>query len=281
MPEGVLEMDWYEYKRGWKQRTGGVIEEALVSIHVNGQELATLMATPQEQDYLAVGFLKNEGFIEDVKEIKTLQITENGCCVDVWLSHAISEPDRVIITSGCGGGVTFDDPSVGIQPLDHNLEMAPEVLFELIRQIHSPDSLRAQVRGVHSAGLADEERVLLVAEDVGRHNTIDKIQGACMLQGIDPAGKILLVTGRVSSEMLRKSARMGCPIVASRNSPTAMSIEMARAWNIALVGYVRRGRMRVYSHPWRIKKKEPAKSDLASLRGDHPRKLHEEETRSQ
>jgi FdhD protein len=89
-------------------------------------------------------------------------------------------------------------------------------------------------------------------EDAGRHNTIDKLTGFCLKQGIDTKGKVLLVPGRTSSEMLRKAAVMGCPITASRTSPTSFSIETARTWNITLVGYVCSGKLRVYSHPERL-----------------------------
>jgi len=92
-----------------------------------------------------------------------------------------------------------------------------------------------------------------MVEDVGRHNTIDKLTGCCLKHGIETHGKVLLVTGRTSSEMLRKAAVMGCPITASRTSPTSLSVEMAQAWNITLVGYVRSGELRVYSHPERIR----------------------------
>jgi FdhD protein len=87
---------------------------------------------------------------------------------------------------------------------------------------------------------------------VGRHNAVDKLRGLCLQEGIETAGNVLLATGRVSSEMLRKGVRMGCPIVASRNSPTSLSIELAQAYGVTLVGYVRRGSLRVYSHPERM-----------------------------
>jgi len=100
------------------------------------------------------------------------------------------------------------------------------------------------------------EEMVAIVEDVGRHNTIDKISGVCLLEGIDPEGRVLLVTGRISSEMMRKAAKMGCPVIASRTSPTSISIEMAQAWNITLIGYVRSGRMRVYSCPERVGSQE-------------------------
>jgi hypothetical protein len=124
----------------------------------------------------------------------------------------------------------------------------------MMGSLQPPNSLYARSRGVHAAGLLDPEKeeLLAIVEDVGRHNTIDKLMGCCLKHGMNPRGKVLLVTGRTSSEMLRNAARMGCPITASRTSPTSLSVEMARAWNITLVGYVHSGRLRVYSQPERL-----------------------------
>jgi FdhD protein len=250
--QGAVAASWLEYRHDWTPVDAEVIEEALVTIYVNGRELATIMSTPLEQDYLALGFLKNEGFIEGMDEVGDVRTSRDGCCVDVWLKHSVEQPKRVIITSGCGGGVTFDDPSIGIEPLRDDARLDPEKLFDLINKLHYPGSLYARARGSHSAGISDGEELLEQTEDVGRHNTIDKLTGACLAKGIQTKGRILLATGRVSSEMLRKGALMGCPIIASRNSPTSMSVSMAQAWNITLVGYVRRESFRVYTHPERL-----------------------------
>jgi FdhD protein len=249
---GAVAANWLEYRHEWMPVDAQVIEEALVTIYVNGHELATIMCTPLEQDHLALGFLKNEGFIEGMDEVGDVHVSHDGCCVDVWLKHSVEKPKRVIITSGCGGGVTFDDPSIGIEPLRDDVRLEPERLFELLNRLHYPGSLYARARGSHSAGISDGVRLLEQTEDVGRHNTIDKLTGACLVKGIDTQGRILLATGRVSSEMLRKGALMGCPIIASRNSPTSMSVSMAQAWNITLAGYVRRDTFRVYAHPERL-----------------------------
>ncbi len=136
-------------------------------------------------------------------------------------------------------GLPFKDPSVDLKPLDDDFQIRPEVLFDLFKKLHFPGSLYARSRGVHTAGLSNGAEVLTIAEDVGRHNTVDKLLGKCMLEGIETKGRILLATGRVSSEMLVKGAMMGCPIIASRNSATSMSVEMARSWNITLIGYVK------------------------------------------
>lgn len=249
---GAAPARWAEYQGSWSSVQAEVIQEVLLSLYVNGGEIASIMCSPRDQDYLALGFLKNEGLLDELKEVQALTISRSGCCVDIWLNHSVPAPRRVVITSGCGGGVTFDDPAVGVEPLIDTTTIAPEQLFKRFNELHLPDSLHARARGVHAAGLSDGERILAMAEDVGRHNTMDKLRGMCLAQGIATRGRILLATGRISSEMLRKGALMGCPIIASRNSPTSMSVAMAEAWNITLVGYVRQGSLRAYAHPERL-----------------------------
>src|SRR3989304_722218 len=145
---------------------------------------------------------------------------------------------------------------------DHDLRQRPGAGLD---PVHAARSRRsgarpARARGVHTAALSDGEELLVVAEDIGRHNTLDRLQGLCLIGGIETQGRILLATGRVSSEMLRKGARMGCPIIASRNSPTSMSVTLAEAWNITLIGYVRQRTMRLYSHPKRLGVTQPGVS---------------------
>ncbi|MBS1249069.1 MAG: Sulfur carrier protein FdhD [Chloroflexi bacterium] len=251
---GAVDIRWHQYRATWEAVDGEIIEESLITIYVNGIEIAALMGTPLHLDWLALGFLKNEGLIETPKVVESLWVTQDRCCVDVWLSHEVQKPKRVIITSGCGGGLTFDDPSLGIEPIRSSLRVEPEQILDMFNSLQSSESLYARARGVHASGLmdAEEDQLLAVAEDVGRHNSIDKVHGACLQAGIETRGRVLLTTGRISSEMLRKGAVMGCPIVASRTSPTSLSMEMAQAWNITLVGYVRGGGMQVYTHPERL-----------------------------
>jgi FdhD protein len=245
---------WWTYQGDWQEDQGEVIEELPISIYVNGFEVATMMATPLNQDWLAVGFLLNEGLIKGIEEIEILTTTPEGCCVDVWLNRNSSPPTRKIITSGCGGGITYTDPGTGVDPLQSEVRVTPEQIQNAFNRLQTKDSLYARSRGVHAAGLLNPEtdQLELIVEDVGRHNTIDKIRGASTLKGISTREKVILCTGRISSEMLHKSALMGCPILASRTSPTSLSVEIAKAWNMTLIGYVRNDRMRVYSAPQRL-----------------------------
>ncbi len=250
--DGAVPVRWFEYRDQFEESQGEVIEEAQVTIYLNGRELAAMMTTPLDLEALALGFIINEGLIDSVDEVDHIHISMQACCADVWLKHAVRPPDRKIITSGCGGGLTFRDPSSPIQPLAVDLNIDPDKLFELFSHLQQPNSLYARARGVHAAGLSDGQRVFYVVEDVGRHNTIDKLVGRAALDRVDIEGSLLLVSGRVSSEMLIKAVVMGCPIIASRNSPTSMSIALAEELNITLVGYVRRSTLRVYTHPERL-----------------------------
>ena len=107
--------------------------------------------------------------------------------------------------------------------------------------------------GVHTSALANREELLMIAEDVGRHNTLDKILGRCLLTGQESAGHILLTTGRISTEMLNKVVHMGIPIVVSHTSPTNLAVDLALAWGITLIGYARGRNFNVYAGEWRIR----------------------------
>lgn len=251
---GAEKKRWLALRHDWQIDQGEVIAEQPITIYVNGLEFVTLMGTPLNQDWLAVGFLTNENAIQGLEDIVHLRVMSSGCCVDVWLDREIEKPQKTIITTGCGGGITYNDPRIGVEPFQSSLQVEPEQIHRAFKNLQTKDSLYARSRGVHAAGLLDPDRdeLLLVVEDVGRHNTIDKIRGASLMQDINTRDKVLLCTGRISSEMLRKTAVMGCPIVASRTSPTSLSVEIARAWEMSLVGYARRGKLRVYSRPDRL-----------------------------
>jgi FdhD protein len=119
-------------------------------------------------------------------------------------------------------------------------------IFEMMRMLNTSAKLYRECRGVHTSALTDGERLLAIAEDVGRHNTLDKIRGDCLMRGVGTHDHMLITTGRVSSEMITKAAKMRVPIVVSRTSPTHLALELAHAWNITLVGYARAGEMQVY-----------------------------------
>jgi len=232
---------------------GGVIAEQYLSLYVNGQELATIMSSPIEQEVLALGFLYNEGVIESMQDVGWIQRNVAGTVVDVLLNHSDFEPPRrLIITSGCSGGITTQDLTENYPALSTDFSTTPDVILERMRDLQSAARLYKLVRGVHTAILADVGKMLLSAEDVGRHNTIDKLAGKALQENISTRDCILLSSGRISSEMLSKARRMGVPVVVSRTAPTSMSLELAELWKICIVGYARRGSLRIYTNPQRL-----------------------------
>ncbi len=230
---------------------GEVVEEALACITVNGREVATMMCSPTGLADLAVGFLYNERMIDSLDEVASVHVSENDC-VDVWLHHEVQIPERRIVTAGCGGGVTFDDMSAEHPPLESETRVRPEALTDRMHDLQTGAEIYLRSRGIHTAALASPEEILLQVEDVGRHNCLDKLAGAALRTGIATKDRILLSSGRISSEMLNKTRRLEVPIVCSRTSPTSISLALAEAWNITVVAYLRGKRMRVYTHAERI-----------------------------
>jgi FdhD protein len=231
---------------------GVVPEEEVITLHVNGQPLVRLMCTPILLEELALGFLFNEGLIErigDVEEVKVLALRDGRRWLDVWLGYEIEPPKLRAITSGCSGGTTFE-PAGG--PVESDLRITSQQVTYLMAEMSRSAELYRRAGGIHVAALAEGERLLCVAEDIGRHNAVDKVAGCCLRQGLPMADRILLSSGRISSEMVNKAARMQVPAVASYTSPTSLSVQLAQAWHITLIGYTRRHSFRVYAGEERL-----------------------------
>lgn len=233
---------------------GNTIVETPVSLTVNGEVWTTFMCTPVHLEALMVGFLFNEGVISSMEEVADVHICEHGDNVDVWLTHSVPKPDSWTRTSGCTGGVTAVASVERPQPVSVTAEfnLLPGQINDLVAKLFESQELYRETGGVHTSALSDGDRVILSAEDIGRHNTLDKIAGLCLMENIWPEKRILMTTGRISSEMLQKGVRMGAKVVASRTSPSSMSIELAEAWGITLIGYARRNRFNLYAAPERI-----------------------------
>jgi len=235
---------------------GVVIGEIRFSVFVDGAELVTLMCSPWQLHTLVLGFLSLEGLISSLDDVELLRVCAEDRLAEVRLAHSRPPvaPAHRILTSGCSGGVSFGAylEQLDAFRLDPSETVRPSHLYALMRELYAQATLYRQARGCHASLLADQRGPLVVAQDIGRHNTLDKIRGACLLDGLDSRGKILLSTGRVSSEMLLKAAIMGVPIVGSRTSPTSLALVLAERLNVTVVGYIRQDTMNVYTHPWRI-----------------------------
>ena len=233
---------------------GVVPAEAVITLHVNGKTLVRLICTPTNLKNLALGFLFNEGLIEGLDDVAVVELCSGGEGVDVWLTSDIETPAVRSITSGCSGGMTWEDMRSVEHHIDSRLIVSPGEVTALMERLSDEAALYHRAGGVHTAALAavGEEGMICIAEDVGRHNALDKIAGSCLRNGRSTEGCILLTSGRVSSEMVSKVAHMGVPVVASRTSPTTLSIDLAAAWGITLIGYTRRRSFRVYTGEQRI-----------------------------
>ena len=236
----------------WEVIEAGVIVESPVSLTVNGEVWLTFMCTPNNLEALAAGFLFNEGIIQTLGEIADLRVCATGDNVDVWLYRGVEKPEQWKRTSGCTGGMTTVDVDKASPELVNDFTINAQSVGELIEDLFESQDLYRQVGGVHTSVLTDGNDYRIAAEDIGRHNSMDKIAGLYLLNNFKLQKKILLTTGRISSEMLQKAARIGAAIVISRTSPSSLSIELAQKWGITLVGYARRDRFNVYTHPGRI-----------------------------
>jgi FdhD protein len=226
---------------------GDVVREQPLTVYVNGERFLTLLCSPFQLEPLVLGYLWMEKVIAGLDDVAALQISEVDGRADVTLRQPVTLPTERILTSGCGGGITFRiDPRL-FPRITSGVRVSPadlgDRMHDLLREaVHYHAS-----RGIHGAALADRDRVLLVAEDVGRHNAVDKLMGLALQRGIATTDRILLSTGRVSSEMLLKAARMSVPIVASRTSPTEMAVALAEQLGVTVVGYLRGESLNLYA----------------------------------
>ena len=226
---------------------GEVVREQPLTVYVNDERFLTLLCSPFQLDALVVGYLWMEKVIDDLAEIGRLDISEVDGRADVTLTHPVVLPTERILTSGCGGGITFRiDPRL-FPRLRSTLRVSAPQLAARLKDLFGQARHYHASRGIHGAALADEDRLLVMAEDVGRHNAVDKVKGEAMRHGISTVDRVLLSTGRVSSEMLLKAARMGVPVVASRTSPTEMAVALAEQLGITVIGYLRPDSLNLYA----------------------------------
>lgn len=231
--------------------------ESPVTIHLNDVEVATVQATPRDLEELAVGFLLSEGFLSDRSAFTGVDTDfKRGM---VWVSSAEKVPVDLAertryMTSGCGKGVTFASVghARGLAPVESELTVSAKEIYLLVRELGDAAVMYRDSGGMHAAGLGRDGELLVAREDVGRHNAIDKVLGRAWLDHIPTAGAVLVATGRISYEMAVKAAKARVAIAASRSAVTDLAADLADGLGITLVGYVRGGKLTVYTHPERV-----------------------------
>ncbi|HHY38378.1 MAG TPA: hypoxanthine phosphoribosyltransferase [Clostridia bacterium] len=271
------------------QRETSLAVESPFTIYLDGHEVVTLLATPTDVEDLALGYLCSEAIVDSVEDIKRIDVDFSGLIrvrthflADVWKKR-LDSVGRRVLTSGCGANphvfkaLDFNGVGAGLEgrsqshpqgsnsagdrapsrvpvlPKIGGSKVEAEVLASLAKQVGQASTLYRLTRGSHCAAIGSFDGALLtVREDIGRHNAVDKVLGYALRSGISPSDKIVLVTGRASSDIVAKCARLGFPFVVSRSAPTDLAVKAAHRSGITLVGLARGNSFEVFSHPHRL-----------------------------
>jgi len=238
--------------------TVSVVREVPLTIYLNGEELITLVTTGDANKELALGFLLSEGFLKTREDLKSIREDSEAGTVEVEVTGDLSMVHELwqkrTVTSGCGKGATFYSvlDSLHSSPITADMVVAPQQIYHLMKELNKQSDLYRETRGVHNSALATMEEILIFRDDIGRHNAVDKIRGAAFLEDVALSDKLLITTGRLSSEIVIKVAKMGLPILVSRSAPTTLALDLAQRVNLTLVGYVRGERFNVYTGSERV-----------------------------
>jgi FdhD protein len=219
---------------------------------VDDREIATLMATPELLDELAVGWLWSNDLIGNAADVKKLLVDIERSIIWAEISGRLPERLSKTISSGCGGGTVLRDLTEAVPPNAGRLKLSLPSLSQLFSDFFRRANIYKKTGGVHGAAIASPEGVVFVAEDLGRHNAVDKIIGWAVINEMALSDKIVLTTGRISSDMLFKSAKAGFQIIASRTAATDLAVKLATAAGITIAGYVKGDKAVVYCHDHRL-----------------------------
>lgn len=243
----------------WISQTISVVQEMPLTIFLNEKEIVTLLCTGTHLEALAIGFLKSEGLIDKREHIRDVIVDEAKGTFSITLANDPVMEEKLlfkrVITSGCGKGTIFYQAidSLLTQKIESPLILTADKIFLLMSQLNQQATLYKKTRGVHNAALATPETIVLFRSDIGRHNAVDMICGTCFLDNIPLEDKILLTTGRITSEVLLKAAKMRTPFLISPNVATHHAITLAQDIGITLIGDVRGNKLIVYTHPERVR----------------------------
>ncbi|TBL68297.1 formate dehydrogenase accessory sulfurtransferase FdhD [Paenibacillus thalictri] len=237
-----------------------VAAEYPLTVKLDGAEFATLVCTPSDLDDLVVGFLASEGIIRTVGDITRLSLDEGTGFAYAELRNkqagaALRElVSKRFIGSCCGKSRQFylaSDVRTAKTVTSRVTVTAAQIFALMARLQTSSDDFR-RTGGVHNAALCTAEEVLAVRTDIGRHNALDKLYGHCLRRGIPAKDKAIVFSGRVSSEVLLKAAKLGAGLLLSKSAPTDLALQLAHDLGITVVGFIRGERLNVYTHPERV-----------------------------
>ena len=243
-----------DLREGRQELLDQVVIEIPFTIILNNHELSTLLCSPDKLKELAIGHLVSESFISSKADLKSVDLNEKTNVIRIETNTPIAKDEldkKRIITSGCGRGQTFYNYKdfSGCRPVEAKLNIEPKVILNLMAEFQKKSVVFQETGGVHSAALCRGDKIIAFAEDIGRHNAVDKIVGEVILKGEETKDKFLLLSGRVSSEILIKAARLRAPLIVSRSAPTNMAVKLAKELNIKLMGFARGKKLNQYSSP--------------------------------
>ncbi|PJN88272.1 formate dehydrogenase accessory sulfurtransferase FdhD [Bacillus sp. mrc49] len=237
-----------------------IVTEYPVTVKINEQEFVTMVCTPEYIEDMVIGYLASEGIIKKYEEIKDIWFQEKEGFVHVKIDklnpYFQSFQNKRYITSCCGmsrqGFVFVNDALTAKKMNDIRVKISPDDCLRLMRNLQDSATIFQDTGGVHNASLCDVDDFMLSRMDIGRHNALDKIYGYCLKNDIPIGNKIIVFSGRISSEILLKVAKIGCEIVLSKSAPTELALELAEGLGITTVGFIRNRSFNIYTCPERI-----------------------------
>lgn len=247
-----------------------VVEEVPVTLFFNGEQMITLLSTGRHLDELAIGFFLAEGLIHDRKALKEVTVDGERGIVHIHYEGTIASREKFwlkrAITSGCAKGSVFCEiiDSLLERPLNDDLKIEANTMWILMEKLNHMSDTYKRTHGVHNCALAEVTGEIATAKngqplyryDIGRHNALDMLIGRAFLDELPLQDKIIVTTGRLTSEVVIKAAQAGIPVLVSRHAATRLAVELASTLNLTLVGYVRATQMTVYHDTGRIVAKE-------------------------
>lgn len=235
-----------------------IANEFPLTIHVNGEEFATMVCTPSNLEELVIGFLGSEGLIRFLDEIDSLTIDHDRgfAYVDLKNKKVVNKDfhSKRFIGSCCGKSrqFYFHNDVKTAKTIMKKSTIKVEQCLGLMKVMQESSSDFHSTGGLHNAALCTTDKMVISRSDIGRHNALDKIYGYCMQNRIPLSDKVIAFSGRISSEVLLKVSKIGVGIILSKSAPTTLAIDLAQDLGITAVGFIRGNRFNVYSHPERI-----------------------------
>jgi len=234
-----------------------VVEELPIAIFVNGRHAVTAMMSPVNLEDFVTGYLFTEQIIKNIDEIESIKIEQNRISVITTNLFKVLGPKKTIL-SGCGGSTSFIDPGK-LPKIQSTFTISADAIRASLRSLADSD-MHKMTGGIHMVALLDRENVLTIAEDIGRHNAVDRVIGFGLRHRIDFSRTYVISSGRISSEMVRKCLIAGIPIIISRSATTTLSLQIAGETGLTVIAFARGGKMNIYTHPERIVAELPEKA---------------------